>query len=319
MHELLCLVSKYSNFTITMTQNLKTPPFLKSGDKVAIISTARKISEKEIAFALSELKQWGLEIVLGKTVGLANNQFAGSDQERASDLQEMMDRSDIKAIFCARGGYGTVRIMDSLDFTGFALKPKWIVGYSDVTILHAHINNYLGIQTLHATMPINFEQNTKESLASLKRCLWGELTPIHFSAQPINRAGSAEGIIIGGNLSILYSILGTSSGFNPDHKILFIEDLDEYLYHIDRMMMALKRAGKLAKLKGLIVGGMTKMNDNTIPFGKEAKAIILEHCSEYNYPIFFDAPIGHIEDNRALYFGRKCVIDQEGNRVSIRY
>jgi len=291
-----------------MYQKLKMPENLKIGDCVGVVSTARKISSDELRFAINELESWGLEVVLGKTIGLSFHQFAGTDKERANDLQEMMDRPNIKAIFCARGGYGTVRIMEHLDFTGFTNHPKWIIGYSDVTILHAHINNYLGIQSLHATMPINFESNTPASLLSLKNYLWGKNDSIQFPSTLMNKNGEAEGLVIGGNLSILYSILGTNSGFNPDYKILFIEDLDEYLYHIDRMMMALKRAGKLSKLKGLIVGGMTKMNDNEIPFGKSAEEIILEHCGQFDYPICFQAPIGHLDDNRALVFGKNYTL-----------
>ena len=301
-----------------MSQNLKIPPSLRLGDKIGIVCTARKISLEELRFAIEQLESWGLKVVLGKTIGLSFNQFAGTDLERANDLQEMMDNPDIKAVFCARGGYGTVRIMDHLDFTGFTDNPKWLVGYSDVTVLHAHINNYLGIQTLHATMPINYESNTPESLISLKNSLWGINEPIEFKSTAMNKIGQAEGLVIGGNLSILYSILGTSSGFNPDHKILFIEDLDEYLYHIDRMMMALKRAGKLSKLKGLIVGGMTKMNDNTIPFGKSAEEIILEHCGEFAYPICFQAPFGHIDDNKALVFGKSISLEIDVSFVKIK-
>jgi muramoyltetrapeptide carboxypeptidase len=300
-----------------MLENLKKPPYLKIGDKVAIVCTARKITTSEINFAINFLQDWGLKIVLGKTIDLAYHQFAGTDIDRAEDFQNMMDDSSIKAIFCARGGYGTVRIMEHLNFTGFTLHPKWIVGYSDVTILHAHINNYLGIQTLHASMPVNFQSNTAASLLSLKESLRGINHAIEIPSNVLNKNGYSEGLLVGGNLSILYSILGTSSGFNPDHKILFIEDLDEYLYHIDRMMMALKRAGKLAKLKGLIVGGMTKMNDNKIPFGKQAEEIIKEHCEEYNYPICFNAPCGHIDDNRALQFGNKYTLAVSESKVTL--
>ena len=281
----------------------KHPPFLNAGDKIAITSTARLISKEEIKWAKQKLESWGYEVVIGATIGLKHHQYAGTDQERADALQELINSDDINAILCARGGYGTVRILDKLDFTSFMQKPKWIIGYSDVTILHAHINNYLGIQTLHASMPINFENNSAEGLMSIKESLEGSLMSYHIPSHPLNRKGSCTGEIIGGNLSILYSILGTISGFNPDNKILFIEDLDEYLYHIDRMMIALKRAGKLSKLKGLIVGGMTIMNDNNIPFGQSAEEIILEHCKEFDYPICFQVPFGHLEDNHALKLG----------------
>ncbi len=296
---------------------MRKPADLKKGDKVAIVSTARKINEDEIKEAILQLQAWGLEVLLGKTIGLEHHQFAGTDEARAKDFQDMLDDKEVKAIICARGGYGTVRIMDFLDFTSFTNNPKWVVGYSDVTILHAHINNYLGIQTIHATMPINYSSNSKESLSTLHEALFGGFEEITFSSNPANKEGTVNGMIIGGNLSILYSILGTKSGFNPDHKILFIEDLDEYLYHVDRMMMALKRAGKLSGLKALIVGGMTKMNDNAIPFGKTAIEIIQEHCKAYNYPICFDAPIGHLDDNRALIFGKEIKLEVGKELVSI--
>lgn len=291
--------------------SLQAPPFLKANDKIAIVATARKISKEEIGEAIKIFETWGLQVELGKTIGLSQNQFAGSDEERAKDLQSMLNRSDIKAIVCARGGYGTIRILDFLDFTAFTEHPKWLVGYSDVCILHSLINNYLGIQSLHATMPINFKNNTDASIQSLKKALFGETYTINFQNHPLNKMGEAEAEVIGGNLSILYSLLGTKSAFNPDNKILFLEDLDEYLYHIDRMMMALKRAGKLSKLKALVVGGMTQMNDNAISFGKNAEEIILEHCQEYEYPICFNAPIGHLDNNLSLYFGRKLSLKIE--------
>lgn len=297
---------------------LRRPPYLKKGDHIAILSTARAIEVNELQYALEVIESWGLIPVISQTIGAKDNQFAGNDKLRAQEFQHMMDDSNIKAIFCARGGYGTVRIMDFLDFTEFTHHPKWIVGYSDVTVLHAHINTYLGIQTLHATMPINYKTNTKASLESLKNCLFGEPTTYHFEAYPLNQTGEVKGELLGGNLSILYSILGTKSGFNADHKILFIEDLDEYLYHIDRMLMALKRAGKLSKLKALVVGGMSDMNDNTIPFGSQAEEIILHHCKEYNYPICFGAPIGHIDNNLAIQCGAEYAVKIDTEACEIR-
>lgn len=285
---------------------LRQPALLKAGDTIAIISTARKINEAELAGALTTFQSWGLKVVLGESIGKENHQFAGSDEERAADLQQFLDSSKVSAIVCARGGYGTVRIMKHLHFSGFLANPKWLVGYSDVTVLHAHINCYLGIQSLHATMPINFDKNTPEALLSLRNNLMEPNYSIAFDHSELNREGECEAPIIGGNLSILYSILGTSSGFNPDNRILFIEDLDEYLYHVDRMMMALKRAGKLQHLKGLIVGALSDMNDNTIPFGKTAKEIVLEHVEEYDYPVCFDFPAGHITNNKCLPFGREA-------------
>ena len=219
----------------------------------------------------------------------------------------------VKAIICARGGYGTVKIIDELDFSKFKTTPKWIVGYSDVTVLHNHINQNFKIQTLHATMPINFPTNTNESLESLRMALFGNELSIKFGANSMNKNGATKGEVVGGNLSILYSLTGTNSQLDTKGKILFLEDLDEYLYHVDRMMMNLDRAGMLADLVGLIVGGMSDMNDNAIPYGKTAKEIIQETVSKYNYPVCFDFPAGHIDDNRTLIMGRKAKLTVSDN------
>lgn len=279
------------------------PPALQKGDTIIILSTARKISEQEIAPAIAIFESWGLQVLIGKTIGLEDNQFAGTDAERLADLQAAMDNPQIKAIVFARGGYGTVRIMDGIDYEAFMQQPKWLVGYSDYTFLHTHISNTIGITTLHATMPINFEKNTPEALETMRRELFGEKNIYEILPHPLNRIGEGKGIMIGGNLSILYSITGTKSGMNNYNKILFLEDLDEYLYHIDRMMLNLKRSGKLAGLSGLVVGAFSDMKDNTIPFGKTAEEIIAEHVAEYNYPVCFNFPAGHINDNRALVMG----------------
>ena len=288
---------------------LRQAPYLKKGDKIALVSTARKITAQELELSIRTFESWGLVVVLGKSIGASACQFAGSDEERIQDFQTQLDNPEIKAIICARGGYGTHRILDHLDFNEFMKHPCWIVGYSDVTVLHSHVNNYLAVQTLHSTMPISFKSNTPESISTMKNALFGEAFRIQCEDNSLNRKGSVEGIIQGGNLSILYSILGTKSGFNPEGEILFIEDLDEYLYHVDRMMLALKRAGKLAKLKALIVGGMSDMNDNAIPFGKNAQEIIAEHVAEYDYPVCFDFPTGHTSDNRAIIFGSKVKLE----------
>jgi muramoyltetrapeptide carboxypeptidase len=299
---------------------LKPAPPLKKGDTIAIVSTAKKISQSEIQFAIDTFESWGLKVVLGKTIGAEHHQFAGNDDFRAHDFQTMLNDSNIKAIICARGGYGTVRMLDkNIDFTKFTQNSKWIVGYSDVTALHAHINTYLYIQTLHATMPINFQKNTSESIETLYKALFGESYIINFDAHSLNKFGATEGEIVGGNLSILYSILGTKSGIHTDDKILFLEDLDEYLYHIDRMMMALKRAGKLNKLKALVVGSFTGMKDNEISFGKTAEEIILEHVKYFNYPVCFGLPAGHQNNNLALPFGKKCKLKISANGSLIQF
>lgn len=279
-----------------------TPSYLKKGDKIGIVASARKISREEIQPAITILNSWGLEVVLGRNLFNADNQFSGTDDERAEDLQQMLDDNSIKAVISARGGYGTIRIIDKLNFNNFKKNPKWIIGYSDITVLHSHIHNF-GIETLHATMPINFEKN-KEATESLRKALFGETLNYEIETSTLNRKGTAEGALIGGNLSLLYALSGSVSDINTNGKILFIEDLDEYLYHIDRMMMNLKRAGKLANLAGLIVGGMTEMKDNAIPFGKSAEEIIIDAVKEYNYPVCFNFPAGHIDKNLAIYMGK---------------
>lgn len=304
---------------------MRKPAHLQKGDTIAIVSTARAISKDEIEFAIQTYESWGLKVILGKTIGAKDHQFAGNDALRTKDFQEMLDDKDIKAIVCARGGYGTIRIIENLDFTQFMLSPKWIVGYSDVTILHAHINTYLAVQTIHATMPINFETNEGKSLQSLKDALFGEELRYKFPSHELNKIGNAQGEIVGGNLSILYSILGTKSGFNPDHKILFIEDLDEMLYHIDRMVIALRKAAKFNKIQALLIGGLSDMRDNTKefgfssdnPFGKTAKEIILDHCQEFDFPICFDFPAGHLKENNALIFGKKATLEMNEKTSSL--
>ncbi len=280
-----------------------TPPPLRSGDKIGIVSTARKISPDELQVAIRQLEKWKLKPVLGDTIGQSFNQFAGEDILRAQDFQQMLDDDSIKAILCARGGYGTVRMVDALNFSRFKKNPKWIVGYSDITVLHAHIHSKFNIETLHATMPLNFSGNTKEALDSLKKALFGKKLRYTVSDHPFNVTGEANGQLTGGNLSVLYSISNSRSDIDTKGKILFLEDLDEYLYHIDRMMTQLKRAGKLKHLAGVVVGGFTKMRDNEIPYGKDALSILREHVGHLGIPVLFGFPAGHLDDNRALIIG----------------
>ena len=286
--------------------NTKQPQSLQRGDLVAIVTTARKIDRSAIQKAIELLESWGLNAVVGKTIGKADHQFGGTDADRITDFQEAMDNDAVKAIWCARGGYGTVRLLDSLDFTKFSMNPKWVVGFSDVTALHSHIHN-LGVQTIHGLMPITVESSTPAALISLKNALFGDVLRHEVPCESKNKYGEATGEIVGGNLSMLYSLLGSNSAIKTSDKILFIEDLDEYLYHVDRMMMNLKRNGYFGNLKGLIIGGMTEMNDNTIPFGKTAEEIILDNIKEFDFPVCFNFPAGHLKDNRALIFGR-CVV-----------
>jgi muramoyltetrapeptide carboxypeptidase len=281
------------------------PPHLQKGDTVAIAATARKVSLAEMQPAITQFESWGLRVYMPEDLFATNDQFAGNDSLRAKVFQQLLDHTTIKAIFCARGGYGTVRMIDALDFTLFTQSPKWIIGYSDITVLHSHLYTHKLASTLHATMPINMQAHNAdtESIESLRKVLFGESFSYTFSSHPLNREGKATGNLIGGNLSVLYSLLGSTSDIDTSGCILFLEDLDEYLYHIDRMMVNLKRNGKLAKLAGLIVGDMSEMRDNTIPFGKTAYQIIAEHIGEYNYPVVFGFPAGHEKRNLALEMG----------------
>ncbi|HSH50480.1 MAG TPA: LD-carboxypeptidase [Bacteroidales bacterium] len=297
-----------------------TPPKLKPGDAIGIVAPARKIEKSDIEPAVKILEQWGLYIVFGKNLFNQERQFAGTDKERADDIQLLLDDSNIKAIFCARGGYGTIKTLRYLDFTRFVKKPKWIIGYSDITALHAHLHN-LGIKSIHGIMPLNFPADGLENEAteSLKKLLFGDTNTYKFNAHPFNKTGKSKGAVVGGNLSVLYSIAGTKYDIDTDYKILFLEDLDEYLYHIDRMMMNLKLSGKLDKLNGLIVGGMTDMNDNTIPFGKTAYEIIRDAVADYDYPVCYQFPAGHINNNLALVFGAKITVDIGDQEVNVMY
>lgn len=297
--------------------NLIQPSFLKKGDKIAIIASARKISMQEVQPAIEVFKSWGLEVVLSKNLLGSDNQYSGADAERAEDLQSVLDDSSIKAVISARGGYGTIRIVDKIDFTKFRLQPKWIIGYSDITVLHSHIHNF-GIETMHATMPINFSVNA-EAVETMRKSLFGEKLKYEMERHPLNREGFAEAQIVGGNLSLLYALTGSNSSMHTKGTILFIEDLDEYLYHIDRMMMSLKRSGKLRDLAGLVVGGMSDMKDNQIPFGKNAEEIILDAVKEYNYPVCFNFPAGHIDKNLALVLGRtmRLIVGEQGSSLTI--
>jgi muramoyltetrapeptide carboxypeptidase len=295
--------------------NCIPPPYLKKGDRIGIVAPARKVSHEEIQPAVDTFKSWGLEVVFGKNLFKEHHQFSGDDDERAADLQEMLDDININAIIAARGGYGTMRIIDMLDFSKFKKNPKWIIGYSDVTVLHSHIHNF-GIQTLHATMPISFSKD-EESVAAMKTLLFGEPLTYSIPHHPLNRKGQVSGTLVGGNLSLLYALGGSDSDIDTAGKILFLEDVDEYLYHIDRMMVKLKRSGKLTKIAGLIVGGMTEMKDNTIPFGKTAVEIIHSHLGAQVCPVMFGFPAGHTNKNLPLPFGKKITLTVLSDKGSV--
>ena len=282
---------------------------------MALVATAKKISREEVAVAIQVLEEWGLEVVLGDSLHNAVHQFAGTESERANDFQTALDDPSIQMILCARGGYGTARMIDRLDFSTFRNNPKWIIGFSDITVLHSHIHSQLGIETLHGPMAINF--GNSKSLERLKQTCFGEQLQYTLPGHELNREGMSEGQMIGGNLSILYSLKGSPSDISTDGKILFLEDLDEYLYHVDRMMVNLKRSGMLQHLAGLVVGGMTDMNDNEVPFGKTAEEIIMEAITDYEYPVCFGFPAGHQPLNEPLLMGRRARLQVGGGHVEL--
>ena len=305
--------------TTSQSQKIMTTPAnLQKGDTVAILATARKNVDNNLKPAIDLLHSWGLEVVIGKTIGLDNNQLAGTDEQRAADFQEQLDNPNIKAIWCVKGGYGTVRIIDLLDFTKFKQHPKWIVGFSDITVLHNHLNT-MGFKTIHGVMPITVPRATKEAIETLRLSLFGNKLEYEITTAPMNKLGKASGELVGGNLSILYSLLGSPSAIDCRDKILFIEDLDEYLYHIDRMMMNLKRNGCLESIKGIVVGSMTKMKDNDIPWGKNALQIIEDVTKNYTIPIIYNFPAGHIQDNRALVLGSTVAIEVTPTKSSLTF
>lgn len=291
------------------------PPFLKTGDTVALVCTARKFFPEDAKPAIDLLESWGLNVKLGTTIGLDNFQLGGTDSERAADFQAQLDDENVKAIWCARGGYGTVRIIDSLDFTNFKQHPKWIMGFSDVTVLHSQLN-VERVATLHSIMPFTVPTAPDEVKETLRKALFGESISYSIPSKNYDVKGTASGELVGGNISILYSLLGSKSSIDTKDKILFIEDLDEYLYHIDRMMYNLKRNGYFEHVKGIIVGSMTDMHDNEIPFGQNAVQIITAITKEYNIPIAFDFPAGHQSDNRTLILGQQ--VDFEVNEKEIK-
>lgn len=280
------------------------PAFLLPGDSIYLLSTARKVSRDLILPFIAWIESYGIRVIEGDTLSCEDNQYAGTDEERGADFQKALDRDGIKAIWFAGGGYGSIRIFDDISWDKFIENPKWLIGFSDITIWHNLVNQFYGIQTIHALMPRTFGNASKESIEATREVLFGKLSPISFSTVSLNTNRiEVTGELIGGNLSILYSLLGTKSGFNTNGRILYIEDVGEYLYHIDRMMIALKNSGKLEGLKALIVGEFSDMMDNEIPFGKTYQEIIKEHAGGYGYPIVFDFPAGHISNNMPLILG----------------
>ena len=295
------------------------PPYLKKGDTIMIVAPAGFVPDStEIEPGIELAKSWGLEVIVGKNAFKKHNHFAGTDEERQSDLQLALNDKKIKAIWCSRGGYGTIRIIDQIDFTAFEKNPKWVIGYSDITTLHSTIHN-LGFATIHATMPGGMKHASDETKQTLYKALFGYSYGFEIPSNPLNKIGIGNGILIGGNLSIINSMIGSVSEVNTYGKILFIEDVGEDLYRVDRMMYTLKRTGALKNLKGLIVGDFSYDIEKDTLFGGTHRQIILNVVKEYNYPVIFDFPAGHVRDNRALIFGKEINIDVNAATSKIWY
>jgi len=271
------------------------PNKLKQNDKIVILSPSGKVGEERVREASKVFENWGLEVTFGENAFNKFNKFAGTDEERASDLQKALDNPKIKAIMCSRGGYGLVRIIDKLDFTEFVKNPKWIVGFSDVTVLHNHIHTNFGVSTIHATSPNSFETTPKIALESIRKALFFD------NYQLETEFNNQE--IVGGNLAIVYSLLGTNSDINTDGKVLLLEEIGEHAYNVDRMLFGLKKAGKFNKLKGLIIGCFTGTKEEE-EFGFTVKEIIENCTQEFDFPVQFDLPVGHVDDNRAVILGK---------------
>ncbi|MCO4293336.1 LD-carboxypeptidase [Solitalea sp. MAHUQ-68] len=294
----------------------RTPAYLQPGDTIGILCTARYVTNDQLQPAINLFESWGLKVKLGSTVNVEWHIFGGDDQLRAQDLTNFFNDPEVKAIVCARGGYGTIRMIDAVDFSGLIQQPKWLVGFSDVTALHSHINSMYEIPTLHASMPVIIDNKTPEAIASLKNALFGEELDYSFKNESsFSRYGEVEGEIVGGNLSLIHTVQNTVSELFMYDKILFIEEVGEWMYNLDRMMWNLKRSDKLKNLKGLIIGGFTELQDNEIPFGLSYEEIIWEKVKDYNYPVCFGFPAGHIADNRAIKMGVQATL-RVGKNVS---
>lgn len=294
------------------------PPPLVTGDTIAIIPTARSIAADELAAGITLAESWGLKVRLGAGVGRKHFQQAGTAVERIADLQAAIDDPSVKAIWCARGGYGTVHLMEDLNLAPLVREPKWIVGFSDITVLH-NVLHGLGVASLHAQMPFNIAGKSEACKETLRQALFGE--PFTVSGGQGQRTGTSEGMLVGGNLSLLYALRGTPYDIDPRGKILFLEDLDELRYHMDRMIQNLKLSGWFRDLEGLIIGGMTDMRDKNPddPFGKEVQEMISESAAQFAYPVCYGFPAGHIDDNRALVMGAKAKLSVTANGATLSF
>jgi muramoyltetrapeptide carboxypeptidase len=303
-----------------MIRPLIKPRFLKAGSLIRIVAPAGKIPANTVYNAINGLYSAGYRVIAGSHVFDEYHQFAGIDEDRLEDLQEAFDDPDCEAILIARGGYGLVRIIDQLDLAGFINCPKWVLGFSDVTILHSHLHIF-GYQSVHSAMCAAFtpEENSHESIETFFRALNGSEISYQFSTHHLNRIGNCRGLLTGGNIAILSSCIGSASDIDTAGKILFLEDLGEYLYRLDRMMYTLKRGGKLSHLAGLLVGGLTGMKDGETPFGMDAEQIILNAVKEYDYPVCFGFPSGHQHDNRALVLGSEVLMEVTSENSSLKF
>lgn len=302
-----------------MNNAIQHPPYLKRGSVVGITCPAGYVSEDRVRFCIEALKLWGFDVRVGNTVGNEHHYFSGTDEERLHDLQTMLDDPGIDAILMGRGGYGTSRIVDQLDWSKFKLNPKWICGFSDITVLHSHIHRQLKIPTMHSPMAGSFRPDTVNS-GHIKRflaCLIGESQYYHTQPHDLNRRGKADGILVGGNLAILAHLVGSGSDIDTHGKILFIEDIGEHLYKVDRMLVTLKRAGKLDGLRGLVVGGFTEMEDTERPFGKTVEEIINDAVAEYDFPVCYNFHAGHIEENHTITLGMVYEMNVTGQGASL--
>lgn len=296
------------------------PPFLKPGDEVAIVSPSFTPEEDSIEKAVKILENWRLKVHVGRNTFRRYGPFAGDEKERLMDIQEAADNKRIKAVLCSRGGYGMLKIVDRIDFSGLKRNPKWFAGFSDITVLHMWLSRKLKMISIHGEMPVNFSNNEKseDTINSLYRALFGDFREIKWKGDRI-REQNVTGRITGGNLSLLYSLVGTAGDPVTKGKILFIEEVGEYLYHLDRMMVSLKLSGKLEGLAALIVGGLSRMEESKTPWGVSPESIITDIVSEYDYPVFFGFPAGHIPDNRAFYLGKKGKIIVAGEDAVLTY
>lgn len=311
--------SSYSN--TTMSKPFIQPQHLKTGDSVAIVAPSGilKNRKKEINQAKELLKSWGLNVVIGEHVFKKDNHFAGTDDERADDFQKALDNPSIKAIWCARGGYGTVRMIDKIDFTKFKKKPKWVIGYSDITAIHNQLN-IEGSESIHAMMCTSLRSDLKDiedAIETFRCALFGQPLSYTVEGSKYNKAGNTSGPLVGGNLTLLHTMLGSKTSIDTSGKILFIEEIGEYKYHIDRMLQSLKRAGYFENLTGLIVGDMSNMRKNTTPWGTTVEQLILDVVAEYDFPVLFDFPAGHEDDNRALILGRAVKLTVGSEKSSV--